>query len=167
MFSFSTPVMTNPSIFWTQLRSNAYGFVKKNCAFPIREKRDIVYQRKCSIFVVYIRPARTFLKSNCLPSLHTLDWSRNLLHNPMWNMAVNNILYSIYPISMRTEKSNITKCIPFFFDQYMFLRKSRNPRQRVHQSVFCTQCEPSSNQRFSCSECLRKRGTFEQDLKYD
>ena len=68
------------------------------------------------IFVVNIRPARTFWNStHCLLSPFTLDWSRNLLHNPMWNMAVNNISYPIYPFSTRTEKGYITKMIPFFF----------------------------------------------------
>ena len=33
----------------------------------------------------------------------------------MWNMAVNNISYLIYPLSTRTEKGYITKMIPFFF----------------------------------------------------
>ena len=33
----------------------------------------------------------------------------------MWNMAVNNISYPIYPLSTRTEKGYITKMIPFFF----------------------------------------------------
>ena len=35
--------------------------------------------------------------------------------NKMWNMAVNNISYPIYPLSTRTEKGYITKMIPFFF----------------------------------------------------
>ena len=68
------------------------------------------------IFVVNIRPARTFWNStHCLLSLFTLDWSRDLWHNPMWNMAVNNISYPIYPLSTRTEKGYLTKMIPFFF----------------------------------------------------
>ena len=68
------------------------------------------------IFVVNIRPARTFWNStHCLLSPFTLDWYRNLWHNPMWNMAVNNISYPIYPLSTRTEKGYITKMIPFFF----------------------------------------------------
>ena len=68
------------------------------------------------IFVVNIRPARTFWNStHCLLSRFMLDWSRNLWHNPTWNMAVNNISYPIYPLSMRTQKGYITKMIPFFF----------------------------------------------------
>ena len=74
------------------------------------------------IFVVNILPARTFWNStHCLLSHFTLDWSRNLWHNPMWNMAVNNISYPIYPLSTRTEKGYIVKMIPFFlffFVQY-------------------------------------------------
>ena len=69
------------------------------------------------IFVVKIRPTRTFCKStHCLLSPFTLDWSWSVLvlHNPMWNMAVNNISYPIYPLSMRTEKGYITRIIPFF-----------------------------------------------------
>ena len=68
------------------------------------------------IFVVNICPARIFWNStHCLLIPFTLDWSRNLWHNPMWNMAVNNIPYPIYPLSTRTEKGYITKMIPFFF----------------------------------------------------
>ena len=68
------------------------------------------------IFVVNIRPARTFWNStHCLLSPFTLDWSQNLWHNLMWNMAVNNVSYPIYPLSTRTEKGYITKMIPFFF----------------------------------------------------
>ena len=33
----------------------------------------------------------------------------------MWNMAVHNISYPIYPLSTRIEKGYITKMIPFFF----------------------------------------------------
>ena len=66
--------------------------------------------------MVNIRPARTFWNStHCLLSPFTPDWSRNLWHNPMWNVAVNNISYPIYPLSTRTEKGYITKMIPFFF----------------------------------------------------
>ena len=74
------------------------------------------------IFVVNIRPARTFWNStHCTLSPFTLDWSRNLWHNPMWNMAVNNISYPIYPLLTRTEKGYITKMIPFFFcSVYLF-----------------------------------------------
>ena len=68
------------------------------------------------IVVVNIRPARTFWNSTlCLLSPFTLDWSRNLWHNPMWNMAANNISYPIFPLLTRTEKGYITKMIPFFF----------------------------------------------------
>ena len=73
------------------------------------------------IFVANIRPARIFWNStHCLLSPFTLDWSRNLWHNPMWNMAVNNISYPISPLLTRTEKGLITKMIPFFFVQYIF-----------------------------------------------
>ena len=80
------------------------------------KSRDIVYQRRCLFLWQNIRPARTFWNStHCLLSPFTLDWYRNLWHNPMWNMAVNNISYPIYPLSTRTEKGYITKMIPFFF----------------------------------------------------
>ena len=78
--------------------------------------RDIVYQTLVLIFVVSIRPARTLWNStHSLLSPFTLDWSRNLLHNPMQNMAVNNISYIIYPLSTRIEKGYTNKMIPFFF----------------------------------------------------
>ena len=68
------------------------------------------------ICVVNIGQARTFWNStHCLLSPFTLDWSLNLWHNPMWNMAVNNISYPIDPLSTRTEKGYITLMIPFFF----------------------------------------------------
>ena len=78
------------------------------------------------IFVVNIRPARTFWNStHYLLSPLTLGWSWNLWHNPMWNMAVNNISYPIYLLSTRTEKGYITKMIPFFFcSVYDKFRKS-------------------------------------------
>ena len=73
------------------------------------------------IFVVNIRPARTFWNStHCLLSPFTLDWSRNLWHNPMWNMAVNNISYPIYPLSTRTEKGTSPKWYLSFFVQYIY-----------------------------------------------
>ena len=108
---FQHSVMTNPTIFWTVLRSNAYEFVKDVVLF-------LWYRLSTHmlIFVVNIRPARTFWNStHCLLSPFTIDWSRNLWHNPMWNTAVNNISYPIYPLSKRTEKGYITKMIPFFF----------------------------------------------------
>ena len=72
------------------------------------------------IFVVNIRPARTFWNStHCLLSPFTLNWSRNLLRNPMWNMTVNNMSYSIYLLSTKIEKVYITKIIPFFFFVYV------------------------------------------------
>ena len=71
------------------------------------------------IFVVNIRKARTFCNlTYCLLSPFSLDWSRNLLHYPMCNMAMNNISYPIYQLLTRTEKGCITKIIPFFFVQY-------------------------------------------------
>ena len=115
-FLFQHSVMTNPTIFWTLLRSNAYEFVKDFVVFLSGKKSRYRLSTQMLIFVVNIRPARTFWNStHCLLSPFTLDWSRNLLHNPMWNMAVNNISYPIYPLSTRTEKGYITKMIPFFF----------------------------------------------------
>ena len=46
-FLFHHPVMTNPSIFWTQLRSNVYEFFSIFSAFPAGKSRDIVCQRIC------------------------------------------------------------------------------------------------------------------------
>ena len=113
--------MTNPTIFWTLLRSNAYEFAQNLCFSCQGKSRDIVYQRIWLIFEVNIRPARTFWDSTyCLLSPFTLDWSRNLRHKPMWNMVVNNISYPIYPLSTRTEKGYITKMIPFFFCSVYF-----------------------------------------------
>ena len=115
-FLFQPSVMTNPTIFWTLLRSNAYEFVQNFVLFLLGKKYRYRLSMQMLIFVVNIRPARTFSNStHCLLSPFTLDWSRNLWHNLMWNMAVNNISYPIYPLPTRTEKGYITKMIPFFF----------------------------------------------------
>ena len=85
------------------------------CDFPVREKVEISSINAHADF----RPARTCWNSiHCQLNPFMLDWSRNLLHNPMWNMAVNNISYPIYPLSTRIEKGFTTKIIPFFFVQY-------------------------------------------------
>ena len=72
---------------------------------------------------------RSLNSTHCLLSHFTLDWSGNLRHNLMWNMAVNNNSYPIYPISTRTEKGYITKMIPFFFCsvylQYIYLYENK------------------------------------------
>ena len=117
-FLFQRLIITNPSIFWTLSRFNAYEFVQTFVLF---------LSTHMLIFVVNIRQARTFWNStHCLLSPFTLDWSRNVLHNPMWNMAVNNISYSIYPLSARTEKGYITKIIPFFFCSVYFWLTAKN-----------------------------------------
>ena len=101
------------------------------------------------IFVVNIRPARTFWNStHCLLSPFTLDWSRNLWHNPMWNMVVNNISYPIYQLSTRIEKGYITKMIPFFFcsvyywwlDRQAWWNQISNFCDQVNKEI-CTQKE--------------------------
>ena len=56
-----------------------------------------------------------FLNNPRILNSFTLNWSRNVLHNPMWNMAVNSISYSIYLLSTKIEKGYTTKIIPFFF----------------------------------------------------
>ena len=49
----------------------------------------------------------------------------------MWNMAVNNISYPIYPFSTRTEKGYITKMKPFFFcSVYVALRSAGGIKQK-------------------------------------
>ena len=115
--------MTTPSFFWTLLRSNAYGSVQCFVLFLSGKKWRYRLSKHMLICVVNIRPAGTFWISTHYPlSRFTLDWSRNLLHDPMWNMAVNNISYPIYmyPLKTNTEKNYITKIIPFFlYSVYM------------------------------------------------
>ena len=113
-FLFQHSFMTNPAICWTLLRSNAYEFVQDFVLFLSGKKWIYRLSTHMLMFVVNIRPVRTFWNStHCLLSPFRLDWSRNLWHNLMWNMAVNNISYPIYPLSTRTENSYITKMIPF------------------------------------------------------
>ena len=115
-FLFQHSVMTNHTVFWTLLRSSAYKFVQDFVLFLSGKKQRYRLSTHMPIFVVNIRPARTFLNStHCLLSPFTLDWSRNVWHIPMWNMAVINISYPIYPLSTRTEKGYITKMITFCF----------------------------------------------------
>ena len=80
------------------------------------KSRDIVYQRICLfLWLIFAQHGLFWNSTHCLLSPFTLDWSRNLWHNLMWDMVVNNISYPIYPLSTRTEKGYITKMIPFFF----------------------------------------------------
>ena len=123
---FFSPVMTHPSIFWTQLRSNAYQFVQNVVLFLSGKKEIYRLSSHMLIFVVNFRPAQIFWNStHCLLSPFTLDWSRNVLHNPMWNMAVNNISYPMYPLSTGTEKGYITKSIPFFICYILANKRSK------------------------------------------
>ena len=46
-FLFQHSVVTNPTIFWTLLRSNAYEFVQDFCFSFQGKSRDIVFQRIC------------------------------------------------------------------------------------------------------------------------
>ena len=116
MFSFSTLSHDEPYHLLDTIAFQCIRICSRFCAFPVREKKRYRLSTHMLIFVVNIRPARTFWNStHCLLSPFTLDWSRNLWHNPMWNMAVNNISYPMYPLSTRTEKGYITKMIPFFF----------------------------------------------------
>ena len=106
------------------------------------------------IFVANIRPARTFWNStHCLLSPFTLDWSRNLWHNPMWNMAVNNISYPISPLSTRTEKGYITKMIPFFFVQYICCFRMVNSRDTQSIIVIIPEMGPIVIQRQMLTMC--------------
>ena len=130
-FLFQHSVMTNPTIFWTLLRSNAYEFVQDFVILLSGKKKRYRLSTHMLIFVVNIRQARTFWNStHCLLSPFTLDWSRNLWHNTMWNMAVINISYPIYPLSTRTEQGYRTKMIPFFFcSVYTETKKFSNTSQ--------------------------------------
>ena len=117
-FSFSTPIydeiqhlLDTIALQCIRMCSNVFNILCFSCQGKSRDGLS----KHMVIFVVNIRQARTLWNStHCLLSPFTLDWSRNLLHNPMWNMAVNNISYPIYLLSTRTEKGCITKIIPFY-----------------------------------------------------
>ena len=86
------------------------------CDFPVREKVMISSINADADFGDWYSPSTNVLIStHCLLNPFTLDWSRNLLHILMWNMAVNNISYSIYLFSTKIEEGYTTKIIPFFF----------------------------------------------------
>ena len=113
VFLFRHPFMTNPTILWTLLHSNEYESFNI-LWFSCKEKVEISSMKALANFRD-IPPARTFWNyTHCLLSPFTLDWSRNLLHYPMWNMTDNNISYPTYPFSRRIEKSYTIKIIPFF-----------------------------------------------------
>ena len=120
-FLFQLSVMTNPTIFGhycVQMHMSLFKILCFTCQW---KSRDIVYQRICLLFVVNIRPARTFWDStHCLLSPFTLDWSRNLWHNPMRNMAVKTIFHISY-IHFQRELRKVTspKWYLSFFVQYM------------------------------------------------
>ena len=79
--------------------------------------RDIVYQRSCWFsWLIFVQHGLYGILLTLYSALSRLTaWSRNLLHNPMQNMADNNISYIIYPLSTRIEKGYTTKMIPFLF----------------------------------------------------
>ena len=140
-FLFQHSVMANPTVFWALLRSNAYEFVHDFVHFPSGKKKRYRLSTHMLIFVVNIRPARTFWNStHCLRSPFTLDWSRNLWQDPMWNMAVNKISYPIYPLSTRTEKGYITKMIPFFFFVQYTLVLMWNSHKNLHNAEKYLRC---------------------------
>ena len=79
VFFFQHSVMTNPTIFWTLLRSDTYQFVEDFVLFPVREKVEISFIKHMLIFVVNIRPARTFeIQLSVYSALSRLADLRNL-----------------------------------------------------------------------------------------
>ena len=116
MFSFSILSHDEPYHLLDTIACQCIRICSRFFAFSVRETVEISSINAYAYFRGKYSPARTFWNStHCLLSLFTLDWSRNLWHNPTWNMAVNNISYPIYPLSTKTEKGYITKMIPFFF----------------------------------------------------
>ena len=65
-FFFQHSVMTNPTIFWTLLRSNAYEFVQDFCAFSVREKVEISSINAYAYFCGLFSPSTDFLIFNSL-----------------------------------------------------------------------------------------------------
>ena len=71
----------------------------------------------------------------------------------MWNMAVNNISYPIYPLSTRTEEGYITKMIPFFFCSVYLTYKQNtlvveNVQKYIGMTEIRTQAGPKRSVRF-------------------
>ena len=73
--------------------TNVYEFVQYFIVFLSEKKRyRFLLSAHVPFFVINIRTPRTFWNStHCLIIPFTLDWSYNLLNDPMWYMAVNNI----------------------------------------------------------------------------
>ena len=63
VFHFRHPFMTNPTIFWTLLCSNEYEPVQHFVIFLSGKKKKYRLLAHILIFVVNIRPARTFWNS--------------------------------------------------------------------------------------------------------
>ena len=66
--------MTNPTIFWTLLGSNAYEFVQDFCVFPVREKVEILSINAYAYFCGKYSSSTDFLKFNSLPTQPFHAW---------------------------------------------------------------------------------------------
>ena len=91
--------------------------------------------------MVNICPAPTFWNStHCLLSPFTLDWSQNLLHNPVQNMAANYISYPIYPymfdIYERLHHQNYTFLFLFSIEFLSVLQCQRSMPFSVYGKQF-------------------------------
>ena len=64
------------------------------------ESRDIVYQRICLfLWLIFAQHGLLEIQLTVYSALSRLTDLGNVWHNLMWNMAVNNISYPIYPLS--------------------------------------------------------------------
>ena len=110
-FLFQRPVMTNPSIFWTLLCSNAYEFFSK----LDRKSKAIVDKRICLFLLLIFAQQGLFEIQLTVYSALSCLTDFGIYYITRCGIWFKNISYSIYPTLTRTEKGYITKIIPFFF----------------------------------------------------
>ena len=124
-FLFQHSVMTNPTIFWTLLRSNAYGFVQDFVLFLWGKSRDIVYQRICLFLLLIFAQHWLFeIQLTVYSALSRLTdlGIYDVTRCGIWLLTIFHIPY----IHLQRELRNVTspKWYLSFFVQYTKINQS-------------------------------------------
>ena len=108
--------MTNSSIFWTLLRSNAYEFVQ-HFVFSCQEKsRDIVYQRTCLLScLIFAQHGRFGIQLTAYSALSCLadHGIYYVTRCGIWLLTIFHIPYIHFQAEMRKFTSQ-KLCLSFF-----------------------------------------------------